>query len=235
MGRQYPMDAEIGYGKADGGLLVLPLDNPVVLLQAKPLERVILEARSICIQCSLCTELCPRYLIGHQMRPNRVMRSVATGTNPQDLTDALLCCECGICELFSCPMGLSPRQMNILVKKQLREAGVGVSDTVVHTENTEARAYRRIAQSRFIERLRLGGYPNHLTEAVSIEPYNVRIPTRHGVGKPASPVVSVSETVRVGQLIADVDREDLGAKVHASIPGRVTEVTGEHICIERSG
>jgi len=233
MGRQYPMDADFGYGKADGGLLVLPNDNPVVTLLAKPLERVILDARSICIQCRMCTDLCPRYLIGHQMRPHRVMRAVATGTNSGDLTDALLCCECGVCEVFSCPMGLSPRQMNIMVKKQLREAGVRAGDTTIHPENTTARPYRRIAQSRFIERLKLDSYPTHLDECVSIEPYNVRIPTRHGVGKPSTPVVAVGDTVSVGQAVAEVGRDEVGSMVHASIPGLITDVTPEYISIER--
>ena len=235
MGRKYQRDAVFGYGKADGGLLVLPPANPVISLNDKPMERVISEARSICIQCSICTELCPRYLVGHQMRPHRVMRAVATQCNPTDLTDALLCCECGVCELFACPMGLSPRQMNILVKRQLREAGVGIADTEVHLDHTSGRPYRRIAQSRFIERLGLGGYPNHLNDYVSIEPDSVRIPTRHGVGKPSTPVVGVGDVVACGQVIAEVAREDVGCLVHASIEGRVTQVSADEICIERRG
>ena len=234
MGRQVPMEqaAAFGYGKADGGLIVLPLNSPVVTLHDKPLERVILEARSICIQCSLCTELCPRYLIGHQMRPHRVMRSVATGTHPEDLTDALLCCECGICELFACPMGLSPREMNITVKASLREAGVKAADPAIHPEHTAARPYRRIAQSRFIARLDLAAYPNHLEEAIRIDPPSVKIPLRHGVGKPARPVVSAGDQVSAGQVIAEVGRDEVGCLVHASLAGRVAAVTADHIHIE---
>ena len=31
---------------------------------------------------------------------------------------AMLCCECGVCELFSCPMGLSPRRINAMLKTE---------------------------------------------------------------------------------------------------------------------
>jgi len=234
MGRHYPMREAgvLGYGKADGGLIVLPGDNPIVTLLARPEERVILEARSICIQCRMCTEFCPRYLIGHPLRPHRVMRSVATNTEPQDLTDALLCVECGLCELFACPMGISPRQMCIMVKGQLRAAGVGLTTHESHPEQTADRPWRRVAQSRFIERLGLGGYPTLVEDLVSVNPYSVRIPLRHGVGRPAVPVVAAGEAVTTGQVIATVGRDDVGCLVHASIAGRVTEVTPDHISIE---
>lgn len=38
--------------------------------------------------------------------------------------EAMICCECGICEVIACPMGLSPRQVNIHVKKELLKQGV---------------------------------------------------------------------------------------------------------------
>ncbi|MDR0959253.1 MAG: 4Fe-4S dicluster domain-containing protein [Propionibacteriaceae bacterium] len=235
MGRQSPGStaADFGYGKADGGLLVLPLDNPVVTLLAKPKARVVAEAKSICIQCSLCTEMCPRYLIGHQMRPHRVMRSVAVPGHSEDLLDALLCVECGVCELFACPMGLSPRQMNILAKNELRAAGIRTGDTTIHPEYTALRDNRRIAQSRFIERLHLDDYPAKVIRVVTCEPDLVRIPVRHGVGRPSTPVVAEGETVRAGQVIAEVARDDVGSLVHASIDGVVTAVGPEHIVVER--
>ncbi|MDR3070385.1 MAG: SLBB domain-containing protein, partial [Propionibacteriaceae bacterium] len=182
MGRQYRQNqvAGISYGKADGGLLVVGTENPVVRLAAKPAEHIIAQARSVCIQCSLCTEMCPRYLIGHKMRPNRVMRSVGTNTHPLDLEDALLCCECGICEVFACPMGLSPRRMNVLVKADLRAAGVKVADADIYLDQTRPREYRRVSQSRLIERINLGAYPNHLDDSIEFEPNRVKIPTRHG-------------------------------------------------------
>jgi Na+-translocating ferredoxin:NAD+ oxidoreductase RnfC subunit len=237
MGKQYAMaDAVgLGLGKADGGLIVLAADHPLITQGAQSIEHVVAGAKSLCIQCSMCTEMCPRFLIGHQIRPHRVMRSVATGSGSTDLLDALLCCECGICELFACPMGLSPRRMNIWVKGMLRAQGATVQDTTVHEDQTDMREYRRIAQSRLIDRLELDEYPTHLDGVVRIDPARVVVPTRHGVGMASEPVVAAGEAVTEGQVIARVGFEQVGCLVHASVSGTVTEATADHITIENGG
>jgi len=216
----------LSIGKADGGLIVLPQSHPLPAFSRKPLKRMINEAKSACIQCSYCTELCPRYLIGHKMRPHRVMRSIATGTNQNDLADALLCCECGICEMFSCPMQLSPRRINTHVKGILRTNGVKIEDQSIHPEYTRMREYRRIAQKRFISRLELGKYDFHFDDAEEYAPRSVSIPLKHGVGRPSEPVVAVGDEVRRGDIVASVPFGDVGCMVHASIDGVVTCADG---------
>jgi len=223
---------DIGYGKADGGLIVLPHDHPLVLFNAKPQDHY-LNNTSACIQCQLCTDMCPRYLIGHMMRPHRVMRAIHTFTHPEDLTDALLCCECGICELFACPMGLSPRKVNQYAKQVLRQAGVTSADPAVYPEHTVDRPWRHIPQARLIDRWQLSAYPTQLDELVTLEPARVSIPTKHGTGAPSVPTIAVGDRVSVGQVIAAVPPDALGAQVHASIDGRVTAVDPGHITIER--
>jgi len=237
MGKHYPMAAAatLGYGKADGGLIVLPAAHPLVQFGAKPLARMLAETKSMCIQCRMCTDLCPRYLIGHQMRPHRVMRALQTGVDEADLRDALLCCECGICELYSCPMGLSPRQMNIYAKGLLRAQGVRVDDHTVNTDQTTLREHRRIPQQRFIDRWQLSDYPTSIDEMVRIDPAVVSLPTKHGVGRAATPCVAAGDLVRRGQLVARIEFGEVGAPVHASIDGRVSEVTDDHIMIKQEG
>jgi len=236
MGKHAPSGQadRLGFGKADGGLVVLPADHPLVEFMAKPLDRLLGETKSMCIQCEMCTNLCPRFLIGHQLRPHRVMRSLQSGTD-SGLADALLCCECGICELYSCPMGLSPRRMCVYVKGLLRAQGVRVTDRTVHADHAEERAYRKIAQARFIDRLRLGRYPSSLDDMVRLDPDVVRLATQHGVGAPARPVVAVGDRVRCGQVVAGLEFGELGAPVHASVDGLVREVDDAHITIEREG
>ncbi|MDR1800122.1 MAG: SLBB domain-containing protein, partial [Bifidobacteriaceae bacterium] len=237
MGRQHGQAeaAELGYGKADGGLIVLPASHPLIEFEAKPIEHIINQAKSLCIQCSLCTDMCPRYLIGHQMRPHRVMRSVATGQGATDLLDALLCCACGICELFACPMGLSPRHMNMYVKNLLRTQGVGVQDKTIHPGQTRERDYRHIAQQRLIDRWRLGAYPTHLDRVVECTPDRVRLALRHGIGKPSTPRVAVGDKVKVGDVVAGVDFTEAGCLVHASIDGVVTGVSDGWIDLAAAG
>jgi Na+-translocating ferredoxin:NAD+ oxidoreductase RnfC subunit len=237
MGRHFPAAsaATLGFGKADGGLIVLAADHPLVTFAAQPMGRLLAQTQSICIQCSLCTELCPRYLIGHRMRPHRVMRAVQSGQGAADLTDALLCCECGICELYACPMGLSPRRMNQYVKGLLRDKGIREPDRTVDAAHAVARPYRKVPQARLIERLCLDRYPTALETCRTFEPDHVNLPLRHGVGRPAAPRVSVGDHVTVGQVVAGVEFEDVGCLVHASIPGRVTSVGADAIVIERDG
>jgi Na+-translocating ferredoxin:NAD+ oxidoreductase RnfC subunit len=52
------------------------------------------------------------------------------------------------------------------------------------------------------------------------------------VGAPAVPVVREGETVVVGQQVAAIPEGKLGADLHASICGRVTQVTGRESVIE---
>jgi len=235
MGPQFPMsEAEaLVIGKADGGLVVLPESHPLIQFSRKPLEHMINQAKSVCIQCSYCTEMCPRYLIGHRLRPNRVMRSMATGTCETDLADALLCCECGVCELFACPMQLSPRKMNIHVKGLLREKGIKVAGQTVYEAQAEPREYRRVSQNRIIGRLGLGEYPTELEHVVPLELEEVRVPLKHGVGKPAVPVVKAGDRVEAGEPVAGVEFADVGCMVHASIAGVVTAVDEFGVTIRR--
>jgi len=237
MGKHHPESdaATLGFGKADGGLIVLPADHSLVKFVAKPIELLLAETKSMCIQCEMCTQLCPRFLIGHQIRPHRVMRSLQTGTDPVALEDSLLCCECGICELYSCPMGLSPRRIQIYAKGLLRAQGVRVHDQVVHEEHTEWRPNRKIDQSRFIDRLQLTAYPTTVDDSVRLDPVEVRLATRHGVGQAATPCVKAGDSVTIGQVVAEVAFGDVGAPVHASINGRVVEVDASHITIRQEG
>jgi Na+-translocating ferredoxin:NAD+ oxidoreductase RnfC subunit len=237
MGRHHPMSQAggLGFGKADGGLVVLPAGHPLIALAAQPIEHILNQAKSACVQCQLCTDMCPRYLIGHTMRPHRVMRSLAGEDWPGDVLDPLACCECGICELFACPMGLSPRRVNAHLKGLLRGQGAKIGDAQVHPEQTRERGYRRVGQSRLIERWALGAYPTELDDLVDCQPGHVIIPTRHGVGRAATPTVEVGDAVRAGQVIAAVEPDQLGALVHASIDGTVAQAGPGAITIERTG
>jgi Na+-translocating ferredoxin:NAD+ oxidoreductase RnfC subunit len=237
MGRLHPREraAQLGYGKASGGLIVLPENHPLIEFVAQPIERVLKMAQSACIQCALCTDMCPRFLIGHRIRPHRVMRAVGNATGGPDLLDALACCECGICELFACPMGLSPRRVNVYVKAMLRADGQNKPNPRIYAHQAAERDYRMIDQSRFISKLQLNAYPRSLDNLVTCEPAKVYIPRRQGIGKPAGPQVKVGQRVEVGDVIGGVEEADMGALIHASIAGTVTEIAEQHIVIQREG
>ena len=116
--------------KTTGGILVLPADGYHARASQLNVKRMLSRAKSACIQCTNCTQLCPRHLLGHPLEPHKIMRKMAMGGDPKDMLgdlviqSAALCCECGICEVYACPMGLNPRKINAILKGELRGAGI---------------------------------------------------------------------------------------------------------------
>lgn len=221
--------------KTTGALIVLPEDHYLLNRNKKRVEQIIKEARSTCIQCRMCTDLCPRYLIGQSLRPHRIMRSAAMmEPHGEILKEALYCCECGVCELFACPMGLSPRMVNIYIKDILRKNGVRVEKRKDPLRGNPMREYRKIPTHRLIARTGLKRYDHFPeVEAVRLESTKVSIPLRQHIGVAASVVVAVGDHVREGDLIGRCEG-GLGANIHASIDGQVT-CLGDSVTIERKG
>ena len=134
--------------KTTGNILVLPKDHYLFRKASLPMETVRKQTKSACLQCKMCTELCPRYLIGHQIHPNLMMRGLwlePTITDNEEYLrmygEAANCCSCGVCEMFACPMGLSPRKVNDYFKAEFRKRGIQVP------KNPEAHA-REFVQER---------------------------------------------------------------------------------------
>ena len=71
-------------------------------------------------------------------------------------------------------------------------------------------------------------------ELVYGDPDRVSIPLKMSAGAAAEPRVRVGDAVREGDLIAAIPDGKLGANVHASIAGTVTEIS-DRIVIEKGG
>jgi Na+-translocating ferredoxin:NAD+ oxidoreductase RnfC subunit len=212
--------------KTTSGVLVLPSDHPVILKKKLEIRDIVRRAKAACIQCFYCTEMCPRYLLGHRLEPHKIMRSASYGRADTDiLTQAILCCECGICELYACPMFLSPREMNAILRAKFGEEGVRWPGPVKDLEAYSTREGRKIPSGRLMSRLAIKEY-DRAAPFVEIEtrPDRVRIPLSQHTGAPATPVVKVGDQVEEGQLVGEIPENRLGARVHASIRGRVTHI-----------
>lgn len=220
--------------KTTGGIIVLPHDNIVIRRHRKPMRDILNVARAVCEQCNLCTELCPRHLIGHELHPALIVRAANYRNigNPSVLLSALTCSECAICEQWACPVDISPMRINIALKQQFRAEGARyVGDLRKLDPMAE---HRLVPVSRLITRLGIAAYnkPAPLDESPCL-PSEVILLLRQHVGAPAKPVVAVSDQVRTGDLVADLSMDVLGARLHASIDGRVTEITDQFIRITR--
>jgi Na+-translocating ferredoxin:NAD+ oxidoreductase RnfC subunit len=212
--------------KTTSGIVVLPSDHPVILKKKLEIQDIVRRAKAACIQCFSCTEMCPRYLLGHRLEPHKIMRSSSYGRADTDiLTQAILCCECGVCELYACPMFLSPREMNALLRKKFGEEGVRWPGAKREFQATLTREGRKIPIGRLISRLGIKQY-DRPAPFLQIEhtPKRVKIPLNQHTGVAAAPVVKLGEQVKAGQLLGEIPEKKLGARIHASIRGRVTNI-----------
>ena len=223
--------------KTLGGLIVLPEEHVIISQKRLSRQHIINRAASACIQCRMCTDLCPRYLNGHPLYPHKVMRAIGNGEKSLEaFSSAMLCCECGVCELYACPMKLSPKTVNQMVKSELISQGYRyqVPEGYEVIED-EMREYRKVQTERLISRIDLTEYEKiHLDNLISYEPNEVIISLKQHIGRPAVAIVSNGDMVLKGECIARMEEGILGASIHASISGRVT-VTNESIKISGEG
>lgn len=232
MGRVLP-DTRQPVTKTTSGLIVLPPDHTVVARKVMDPERVRRITSTICCQCSQCTDLCPRNLLGHRLRPHLLMRA-AGGTDlaaSPAAREALLCSECGICEKFACPMLVSPREVNAQIKRALMQEGVRWDaqgrKPVVHP----FRGTRYVPTSRLMQRLDVVKYDTHPGLIEGFAPQVVEIALKQHIGAPAACLVAVGDRVAQGDLLGEIPDKALGARVHASIDGTVTSVADGKVVI----
>ncbi|MCE5193238.1 MAG: SLBB domain-containing protein [Candidatus Cryosericum sp.] len=223
--------------KTTGGILVLPVENEVVRFMSRSLELWTRRGKASCDQCRDCTVLCPRHLLGHGFSPHEIMRAGAYGINVKNdvLTSAVLCCECRLCEAYSCPLELSPMQFYQKIKRELAASG-WKNDVHRRTDLTPDafREGRLVPTDRLVARLGVGAYhagPVDWDES-DVRTDRVSISLKQHIGVPAVPMVAVGDTVTTGQLIGSPAEGKLGASIHASISGRVTSVTDQVVVIE---
>ena len=223
--------------KTTSGILILPAEGYHARSAAMSVPRMLSQARTACIQCSACTQLCPRHLLGHPLEPHRIMRRMAMTSDLQTVLDepvirsAQLCCECGICETYACPMGLQPRKINALLKRELAGQGIRYQRGEGTWQASEDRPYRKAPAEKVAARVGVHKYYHYeMADLICAQPEEVHIPVQMHIGPPAVPTVAPGDRVRWGDLIAAPQPGKLGARIHASMDGRVAAV-GETITI----
>ena len=219
--------------KTTSGIIVLPPNHNVIRDKSRSLDQMRFIGKSACTQCSRCTDLCPRYLIGHDLKPHRIMRHLAytPGMTGEILEDALICSECGVCEKFACPMMLSPREINAAVKQKLLKEGIKKAPRSDGYKVSPFNETRKIPIKRLMERLEVARYDVHppfWDDDIPVR--RVVIPLQQHLGKPAQPVVREGDRVQKGDLIGEIPEGALGARIHASIDGLVESI-GENVVI----
>ncbi len=226
--------------RLSSGFIVIPKSSSLAIKKTMPEEAYRRIGKAACDQCSLCTSMCPRHMLGYPIKPHLVMRALQTsGPNSETYSlSAQACSECNLCSMWSCPEGLDPRNMCVTTKRDLREEGKLMTPEQLQSKTVDVhpmRDYRGVPTKRLIQRLGLVQYSK--TEAKVLDDnlaFNqVTIPLKQHIGAPAQANVKVGDSVNVGQVIGVAPNDALSVNIHASIEGKIASVTDQYVVIKK--
>jgi len=209
-------------------------------LKEQTLKEIFAKVKSACIDCSLCTDLCPRQMIGHDIFPHKVMNYFREDGAENNIIDneilrgSLICSSCGVCEVVACPRGISPRKVNDYVKVEFAKQKVRYHNEKKEFPIDSLRDFKATSSNNILIKMGLLSYAeNQLDEVKVIDVDEVFIPLHMHIGAPSVPTLNIGDMVNVGDLIGVAPEGVLGANIHASIPGRVISISDHDIHIKR--
>ncbi|WKZ68153.1 MAG: 4Fe-4S dicluster domain-containing protein [Melioribacteraceae bacterium] len=221
--------------KTTAAIIVLPKNHYMINRMERPKEDMNRIGKSACDQCSYCTEFCPRYLLGYDVQPHKVMRSLQFTASGKDLWNqyADLCCACGLCSLYACPEDLYPREACVQSKEEMRVNGEKYEQqkpVKVHP----IKEGRRVPLKQLRKRLNVEEYEKDTPyNSNRPQPNSVKIKLKQHVGAPAISLVNIGDIVKVGDVIAKPEEGKLGSTIHASISGKISHINEEFIRISK--
>lgn len=224
--------------KTTNGILVLPEDHYVIKRKRSDININAKRAMAACCHCKMCTDLCPRHLLGHPIAPDKFMHSVSSGKviEVEPMLNTAFCSGCGLCEMFSCSQGLSPRTLIGEYKAGLRKEGIKPPENPKTVPVLKERAYRGVSKERLSARIGLTKYevdaPVIETE-IKTNRYIIKL-SQH-IGAPAVSVVKPGDNVVAGQVIAKAADNALSVNIHSSADGVVLSCDSGQIIIEQEG
>ena len=220
--------------KTTKGLLILPENIEAVRTKKLNAEMATRRAETACCQCTRCTDMCPRALLGYPLEPHKMVRTAmqAASVLPQLVKTATLCCGCGICESLACNQGISPKAV-INNYKALLAANKMRYVATEEVYPAEEREYRMLPSVRWQNILGVAKYDKlAVFRGENLNFARVEILLRQHIGAPSVCAVKDGDEVKRGDKIAEA-AEGLSLPQYASIDGRVTVVGNEKIIIDR--
>ena len=209
--------------KTTKSILILP--NDVEAIRTKKLNKTLAVARAetACCQCTRCTDMCPRHLLGYPLEPHKMVRTAmgAAEVMPEMVLSATLCCGCGICESLACNQGISPKAVienykGVLAKNKMRFSSNEIYDV------RDERDYRMVPSNKWLSTLGITRFDKVADFNGEHNDFNrVEITLNSHIGAPSVPCVKDGDIVGEGEIIANAGN-GLSLPQHASISGRVT-------------
>lgn len=221
--------------KPTSGLLILPKDIPAVRNKLRTMEENFRMASSVCCQCTRCTDMCPRHLLGYPLEPHKMVRSTLTAAQatPELIKTATMCCGCDICGSLACCQDISPMQIikqykGILAKNKMKYVA-GPNEQFIPSPERE---YRMVSAAKWKEVLGVARFdkfpPTYVEEKLKAQ--EVQVPMSQHIGAPAIPIVQVGDEVHENEMIAKA-AEGLSVPHFAPITGHVTYVDAKTVVI----
>ena len=219
--------------KTTKGILILPDYTQAVSSKLINPKMAVARAETACCQCTRCTDMCPRHLLGYPLEPHKMVRTAmgVAEVMPEMVLSATLCCGCGICESLACNQGISPKAVidsykALLAKNKMR------FNTPGEYEVRSEREYRMVPSDKWTSILGITKFDKVADFGGEMEGFaRVEIPLSSHIGAPSVMAVSDGDTVKEGDLIAEA-AQGLSLPQHASISGTVTTANSK-IIIDR--
>jgi Na+-translocating ferredoxin:NAD+ oxidoreductase RnfC subunit len=227
--------------KTTGGIILLPDDHVIVRRRRTDWTQIARIGRAACDQCSFCTELCPRWLLGHPIEPHRAMRSLGFNqVGEANVIGTQFCCECNLCSLYSCPEDLDPKNVCTQNKRRLAAEKRRYENPPFNPKRPELHsANRKAPMIRLMTKLGLRQFRNVGPLKDELLPARkVGIKLKQHIGAPCEAVVQVGQSVAKGQPVGRPPMTNgkpaMGVPVHASIDGAVTAIDNGVVWIEKN-
>ena len=220
--------------KTTKALLILPNTCEAVASKRVSLDVQLKRASSACCQCTRCTDMCPRALLGYPLEPHRMVR-VATSSetiDPKVYVNASLCCSCGICSTAACSQGISPKDVILKLKSELAKNKLRFSEDITPVASAQ-RDYRLVPSARWETLLGISSFDREgeLYKG-KIEATKIEVPMRNHIGAPSVPICKIGDVVSYGDKVAEAG-EGLSLPQYSSIDGKVVFVDENRILIEK--
>ena len=209
--------------KTTKGILILPDTTQAILSKKTNPKMAIARAETACCQCTRCTDMCPRFLLGYPLEPHKMVRTAMTVAEamPEMVLSATLCCGCGICESLACNQGISPKAVidnyKAVLAKNKRRFDLDGNYSV-----RSEREYRLVPYKKWMSMLGISKFDKAADFYGEIDEFNrVEISLSSHIGAPSVACVSDGDKVLKGDLIAKANN-GLSLPQYATIDGTVT-------------
>ncbi len=220
--------------KTTKGLLILPKNTQAVISKFTRAETAKSRAETACCQCTRCTDMCPRALLGYPLEPHKMVRSAmgAAAVLPKMVISATLCCGCGMCESIACCQGISPKAVIANYKALLAKNKMRFSSEETFSVSPE-REYRKVPSVRWMRTLGVEDFdrvPKYVGERVNFNTFVIH--TSQCIGAPSIPTVNSGDSVKAGDIIAKA-ADGLSLPLHSPIDGNIVTTDGKTIVVTR--